>query len=45
MVRSAVGACGWDLQVVPEPVELAPPSGPEVVALREFDRHGWFLGH
>ncbi|MBW3665545.1 MAG: glutaconate CoA-transferase [Actinobacteria bacterium] len=45
MVRAAVGACGWDLQVVRDPVPLRPPSRPEVVALREFDRHGWFLGH
>lgn len=44
-VREAVAACGWDLEVARDVASLSAPLPTEVTALREFDRHGWFLGH
>jgi acyl CoA:acetate/3-ketoacid CoA transferase beta subunit len=39
----AVAACGWDLRCAPTLRELAPPTAPELAALRGWDPRGWFL--
>jgi acyl CoA:acetate/3-ketoacid CoA transferase beta subunit len=42
-VRAAVAGCGWDITVDRTVEELAPPTMPEVLALRRYDPRGWFL--
>ena len=42
-IAAARAACGWDLQVVDDVTELAPPTADEVGALRAWDPRGWFL--
>jgi acyl CoA:acetate/3-ketoacid CoA transferase beta subunit len=42
-VERARTACGWDLDVASEIVELPPPTTGEVEALRRWDPRGWFL--
>ena len=42
--RALTGSCGWDPEEVPDVEELAPVSGAEVLALREYDRQCLFLG-
>ncbi len=42
-VAAAVAACGWELRVVDEVAELAPPETAEIAALRRWDPRGWFL--
>jgi acyl CoA:acetate/3-ketoacid CoA transferase alpha subunit/acyl CoA:acetate/3-ketoacid CoA transferase beta subunit len=42
-IEAARAACGWGLQVAPEVRELPPPTRQEILALRSWDPHGWFL--
>lgn len=42
-VAAARSACGWELAVVDDVVELPLPSPAEVLALRSWDPRGWFL--
>jgi acyl CoA:acetate/3-ketoacid CoA transferase beta subunit len=42
-VRAAAAGCGWDVSVDRDVEELAPPTMPEVLALRRYDPRGWFL--
>jgi len=42
-VKEAVAGCGWDVEVDRQVEELAPPTMPEVLALRRYDPRGWFL--
>ncbi|MFN8037348.1 MAG: CoA-transferase [Acidimicrobiia bacterium] len=42
-VDAARSACGWDLRVAPRIRELPDPDFDHVVALRNWDRRGWFL--
>jgi acyl CoA:acetate/3-ketoacid CoA transferase beta subunit len=43
-VRDAVAACGWELEAERDVTALAPVSQGDALALRAFDRRGWFLG-
>jgi acyl CoA:acetate/3-ketoacid CoA transferase beta subunit len=36
-------ACGWGLEVARDVAELDPPTTDEILALRSWDPHGWFL--
>jgi len=42
-VAAARDACGWELRVTPIVTELAAPESEHVLALRNWDRRGWFL--
>jgi acyl CoA:acetate/3-ketoacid CoA transferase alpha subunit/acyl CoA:acetate/3-ketoacid CoA transferase beta subunit len=42
-VAAARAACGWDLQIADDVIELALPTADEVGALRAWDPRGWFL--
>jgi acyl CoA:acetate/3-ketoacid CoA transferase beta subunit len=42
-IEAARAACGWGLEVAPEVRELPPPTRQEILALRSWDPHGWFL--
>jgi hypothetical protein len=42
-VEAARAACGWGLEVAAEVTELPPPTSEELLALRSWDPHGWFL--
>jgi acyl CoA:acetate/3-ketoacid CoA transferase beta subunit len=42
-VEAARQACGWGLDAAPEVRELPPPTRDELLALRSWDPHGWFL--
>lgn len=43
-VREAVAACGWDLAIDREVAVLPDVDPGDVLALRGYDRRGWFLG-
>jgi acyl CoA:acetate/3-ketoacid CoA transferase alpha subunit/acyl CoA:acetate/3-ketoacid CoA transferase beta subunit len=42
-IDAARAACGWGLEVAPDVRELPPPTPEELLALRTWDPHGWFL--
>jgi acyl CoA:acetate/3-ketoacid CoA transferase alpha subunit/acyl CoA:acetate/3-ketoacid CoA transferase beta subunit len=42
-IEAARAACGWGLGVAPAVQELPPPTAAELLALRMWDPHGWFL--
>jgi acyl CoA:acetate/3-ketoacid CoA transferase beta subunit len=43
-VDDARAACGWPLRAATDALPvLDPPTTDELVALRSWDRHGWFL--
>ena len=42
-IEAAQAACGWGLDVAPDVRELPPPTPDELLALRTWDPHGWFL--
>ena len=42
-IEAAQAACGWGLKVAGEVAELQPPTSEEILALRSWDPHGWFL--
>ncbi len=42
-VEAARAACGWGLEVAADVRELPPPTSEELIALRSWDPHGWFL--
>lgn len=43
VIRKIKGSCGWELKVVKDVKEVPPPSEDELVTLRLFDPHGYFL--
>ena len=43
VIRKIKGSCGWELLVVKDVKEVPPPSEDELVTLRLFDPHGYFL--
>jgi acyl CoA:acetate/3-ketoacid CoA transferase alpha subunit/acyl CoA:acetate/3-ketoacid CoA transferase beta subunit len=43
-VRYVKDHCGWELRVVPEPQEIAPPTQKELLLLRIFDPYRYFIG-
>jgi acyl CoA:acetate/3-ketoacid CoA transferase alpha subunit/acyl CoA:acetate/3-ketoacid CoA transferase beta subunit len=42
-IEVARAACGWGLEVADSVAELPPPTAEELLALRSWDPHGWFL--
>jgi acyl CoA:acetate/3-ketoacid CoA transferase beta subunit len=42
-IEAARAACGWGLEVAADVRELLPPTAEELIALRSWDPHGWFL--
>jgi acyl CoA:acetate/3-ketoacid CoA transferase alpha subunit/acyl CoA:acetate/3-ketoacid CoA transferase beta subunit len=42
-IEAARSACGWGLAVAADVRELPPPTIEELLALRSWDPHGWFL--
>ena len=42
-VEAARAACGWGLEVAADVRELPPPTTDEILSLRSWDPHGWFL--
>jgi len=43
-IREAKHACGWDLRIVPNVIELPPPTEKDLQVLRLFDPEGCFTG-
>jgi len=42
-VRAAVASCGWPLAIDRDVAEVPAPAHAEVMALRNYDRRGWYL--